>query len=145
MTAFPRPCLVCGKRVDTGESRCPAHSGQRYAQPIGCYVCGRRGNKGYCPEHDPYANTDEGERQRRQPWRAGYRTKQYQANRKRALERSRGYCEKCGRSGQALEVDHRIPLSQAKHESEFRFFNELSNLVVLCTTCHRLKTQGRGK
>lgn len=141
MTGFARACLICGRRVEGGASRCPAHADQRYKTPVGCYVCGRRGPKGYCPDHDPYANQNEDERLRRQPWRAGYRTAQYRENRKKALARSRGYCEKCGRSDQALEVDHVVPLSNAKHASEFRFFNDLSNLVVLCLSCHRSKTR----
>lgn len=141
MTGFARACLVCGRRVEGGAPRCAQHTDQRYANPLGCYVCGRRGPKGYCPEHDPWAgDKTEDERLRRQPWRAGYRTAQYRENRKKALARARGHCEKCGRSDRPLEVDHVVPLSNAKHPSEFRFFNELANLVVLCVPCHRAKT-----
>lgn len=146
MTGFARPCLVCGRRVEGGSSRCADHAGQRYAAPMGCYVCGRQGPKGYCPDHDPWAgDKPESERLERQPWRAGYRTAQYRANRKRVIERAGGRCEKCHQVAYPLEVDHIVPLSQAKHESEFRIFNDLSNLIGLCIRCHRAKTARREK
>lgn len=141
MPAFPKPCLVCGRRVDTGESRCPTHTGQRYTSPVGCYVCGRRGPKGYCPDHDPYGNPNETERLRRQPWRAGYRTPEYRDNKKKALARAGGHCEKCDRTDLALEVDHRVPLSTASSAADFPRLNDISNLIVLCQACHRHKTQ----
>lgn len=142
MTGFARPCLVCGKRVEGGSSRCADHSGQRYAQPMGCYVCGRRGPKGYCPDHDPWAGdkSDE-ERLARQPWRAGYRTASWRAGRKKAVERSGGRCEKCGRGDFPLEVDHITPLSTAQSPADFDVLNRPENLRVLCVTCHRFKTR----
>lgn len=145
MTGFARPCLVCGRRVAGGAPRCPQHEQQRHALPLGCYVCGRPGPKGYCPEHDPWSgDKPEPERLRRQPWRAGYRTPSYRAGRKKALERARGACERCGRSDLALEVDHQVPLSTAQGPGDFPHLNRPDNLVVLCVTCHRLKTARRG-
>lgn len=139
MTGFARPCLICGKRVEGGEPRCADHANQRYSAPLGCYVCGRRGPRGYCEEHDPWAN-EEG-RDDRQPWRAGYRSPKYRKNRKLALERSRGACERCGRSDLPLEVDHLTPLRTGRTPEEIDALNELANLVVLCVTCHRFKSR----
>lgn len=143
MTAFPRPCLVCGKRVESGDSRCTAHADQRYKQPLACYVCGRRGPKGYCPEHNPYANQDEEQRLKHQPWRAGYRTAGYRTSKKIVLARAGGRCEKCGRADLSLEVDHIRPLSTATNSLDFPALNNISNLIVLCITCHRAKTGNR--
>lgn len=144
MPGFPKPCLVCGRRVDTGESRCAAHQAQRFAAPVGCYVCGRKGPKGYCPDHDPWnGDKTEEERLRRQPWRIGYRSKTYLANKKKALTRANGLCERCGRSDLKLEVDHVTPLSTARTADEIEQLNQLHNLVVLCVACHRAKTGRR--
>lgn len=141
MPGFARPCLICGRRVESGQSRCELHLNQRYAHALSCYVCGRLGPKGYCPDHDPYANTDESKRLERQPWRNGYRDPAYRANKKKALARAHGSCEKCQRRDLALEVDHIVPLSTAQSSADFPRLNALNNLTVLCVMCHRAKTR----
>lgn len=144
MPGFARPCLICGVRVEGGASRCPAHQQQRFAIRTACYVCGRHSNKGYCPEHDPWAgDKTEQERLARQPWRAGYRHPSYRAGKKIALARSGGACEKCGRSTLALEVDHVVPLSTATSAADYPRLNAPENLSVLCPPCHRAKTARR--
>lgn len=140
MTGMPRACLICGRRVDTGEARCPEHAGQRYRAPMACYVCGRRGPRGHCEEHDPWGGRP-AERQRleRQPWRAGYRRPSYTRARKEALARARGTCERCGRADLPLETDHIVPLSTETTVAGWDRLNVPNNLAVLCTTCHRMK------
>lgn len=142
MTALPRACVICGKRVASGEPRCPEHAGQRFRQPVACYVCGRRGPKGACPEHDPWnGSKPEAQRTARQPWRAGYRRPSYRKAREAAIARARGACEKCGRSDLPLETDHRRPLSTGSTPAEWDALNTPDNLAVLCVTCHRFKTR----
>jgi 5-methylcytosine-specific restriction endonuclease McrA len=143
MSGLPRACLVCGRRVVGGAARCPDHAEQRYRTPVGCYVCGRRGPKGYCPAHDPWTgDKPEHLRLQRQPWRAGYQTASYRIARKIALQRAGGYCERCGRSDLPLEADHIVPLSTAKSELDCDRLNTPENLAILCTACHRRKTHG---
>lgn len=141
--SLPRACLVCGRRVTTGESRCPQHLGQRYRTPVGCFVCGRVGPKGYCPEHDPWTgDKPDHVRRQRQPWRAAYQLPSYRRGRKEALARSGGYCERCGRNDLPLETDHIVPLSTARSEADYDRLNAVENLAVLCVNCHRRKTHG---
>lgn len=79
---------------------------------------------------------DEAERLARQPWRAAYRDRDYQRNRRIRFERARGRCENCGIPLQAgeWECDHRIELRDGGT-------HDLNNLLVLCKPCHRLKTK----
>lgn len=84
-----------------------------------------------CPQH-----TD---RTRRQPWRAGYDTPEYRANREQALQRDGWRCVRCGRGiadGVRVEVDHVIALSSGGG-------NDIDNLQVMCEMHHRDKTQER--
>lgn len=144
MGGLPRACLICGKRVVGGAARCAEHEGQRFRSPLACFVCGKRGPKGYCPEHDPWGgNQPESVRQARQPWRAGYRLSSYRKAREEALKRAAGRCEKCGRPGDRLETDHRVPLSTGTSRAEWDRLNTAGNLSVLCLPCHRMKTARR--
>jgi len=71
-----------------------------------------------------------------------YDDPEYQRNRRHALARAGGRCEKCSRSGRRLQVDHIIPVTQGGGHDE-------GNLQVLCSgpgSCHAAKTaqEGRG-
>lgn len=128
---MPVPCLVCGKRVTTGKSRCPDHENQRHRIPTACVECGRPSASGYCPDHDP--GTEEN-RLKKQPFRAGYRDPAYYRERQAALTRAAGKCERCGRSDLKLECDHIVPLKDGGR-------NERSNFQILCKLCHGMKTR----
>jgi hypothetical protein len=65
-------------------------------------------------------------------------------NRHEALDRDKGICLACGidlrsafgdRGDRGLEVHHKTPLSR---RPKGRVFTPLSDLIVLCATCHRL-------
>lgn len=142
----PRPCGVCGRRVDSGRGRCAEHSGRAYALPVSCRVCGRLGPTSYCDEHrpDPFAETrSQAERVEAQPWRRGYRDPKYHRERQAALTRAKGACERCGRDDLELETDHIVPLSTARTPEELSALNDRSNLQALCRPCHRSKPRRR--
>lgn len=146
MKPIARPCAVCGRRVDSGKSRCPAHQGRAYALPVSCKVCGKLGPVSFCDEHkpDPFAEQpSEGARTASQPWRKGYRDPNYHRERAAAVRRAGGACERCGRSDQPLECDHIIPLSTAGTIDEIQALNKRDNLQILCRPCHVAKTRRR--
>jgi 5-methylcytosine-specific restriction endonuclease McrA len=126
---MPVPCLVCGRRVVGGGSRCAEHSGRKHRLPTACVTCGRPSNGNYCEEHEP---TEE-DRLKAQPFRIGYRDPNYHREKQAAKTRANGACEKCGRTDLKLECDHIIPLKDGGK-------NERGNLWMLCTMCHRRKT-----
>jgi 5-methylcytosine-specific restriction endonuclease McrA len=69
-----------------------------------------------------------------------YGDPEYQRNRKLALKRANGRCERCGRRAARLQVDHRIPRSQGGGHG-------LGNLQVLCSgpqSCHAKKSAAEG-
>lgn len=129
----PRPCLVCGRRVDTGESRCEAHK-VGSGRPRPCLVCGKPSQGNYCAAHDP--QRDEQLRNERNPYRQAYRDKEYAKHRVYAFERAHGKCQNCGIYLQPAEweCDHIVPLSRGGT-------NDLSNLRVVCKPCHKTKTR----
>ena len=66
------------------------------------------------------------------------------ANRRKALDLAKGICKACGtdlrrafgvRGDRGLEVHHKTPLS---HRPRGPVVTRLSDLVVICATCHRL-------
>ena len=69
---------------------------------------------------------------------ATYKDPDYQRNRKIALARAAGRCERCGTRARRLQTDHVIPVSQGgTHHAD--------NLQVLCSgpgSCHARKTAG---
>lgn len=139
---IPRPCGVCGRRVEDGKGRCPAHRGRAYALPVSCKVCGKRGAASFCDAHKPtpFGDRTEAERLAAQPWRIGYRDPNYHREKAATLRRAAGKCEKCGRDDLPLEVDHKTPLSTAQNLEELRALNVRANLVALCRPCHQAKT-----
>lgn len=144
MPGIARACVICGRRVEGGASKCADHAGQHYRNPVACKVCGRLSAKTHCPDHDPLLGSKpEAERLARQPWRRGYRDPNYHRERQAVLKRAGGRCEACGRAGR-LEVDHLIPLSTARDLEEVRALNRRQNLRALCVACHRMKTLRRG-
>ena len=144
---IPKPCGVCGRRVDSGKGRCAEHQGRAYKLPVSCKVCGKLGPSSFCDLHKPEPYTErqqpEAARVEAQPWRKGYRDPNYHRERQAVLRRSAGACEKCGRSDQPLEVDHIIPLSVASSQAEIRELNKRGNLQALCRPCHVAKTKRR--
>lgn len=128
--AIAVPCLICGRRVAGGKSRCPEHENQRNRLQTACQECGKPSSSNWCEEHEP---TLESNRLKAQPFRAGYRDPNYHRERQAAKNRAGGRCEKCGRSDMKLECDHIIPLKDGG-------LNVRSNMRMLCTMCHRRKT-----
>lgn len=138
-----RPCLVCGRRVTDGTSRCDAHKNQSGALPTSCRVCGMLGPRPYCSEHQPTeygGRRSESGRNAQQPWRAGYRDPNYPREREAARKRAAGRCERCGRSDLPLECDHIVPLSTARSAEDYPHLNHRDNLRMLCRRCHVGKT-----
>lgn len=132
MRARPRPCVVCGRRVDGGGARCPEHmiGGSR---PRSCVVCGIQTRGNYCAAHDPEA---EEARVARNPYRLAYKDPEYARNRLLRFERARGRCEACGigpLAGGEWESDHLVDLRDGGT-------NALDNLRILCRPCHKRKT-----
>lgn len=131
MNRRPRPCVVCGRRVDGGGARCPDHL-VGGARPRSCVVCGIQTRGNYCPDHDP--QTEEN-RIARNPYRLAYKDGEYARNRQIRFERARGRCEACGvplRAGE-WESDHLIDLRDGGS-------NAIENLRILCRPCHKRKT-----
>ncbi|UQI44645.1 HNH endonuclease [Streptomyces sp. HU2014] len=81
---------------------------------------------GRCETHAPPPRT----------WRTSARNKNrpgdFHSRRATVLARDRFTCQRCG-SKTELEVDHLVPIAKGGTW-------ELSNLWVLCATCHRQKT-----
>lgn len=133
----PKPCVVCGRRVEDGSPRCELHKigGARLRS---CVVCGIQTLGNYCPDHDPQL---EAERIARNPYRLAYKDAEYARNRQLRFERARGHCEYCGvgplRSGE-WESDHVIELRDGGT-------NTIDNIRVACKPCHRKKTAARRK
>lgn len=136
MNKRPRPCLVCGRRVESGDARCPDHM-VGSSRLRSCLVCGARSQGNYCPPHEPYI--DEAERNARNPYRKAYRDPAYARNRQHRFERARGRCESCGIALEpgAWECDHLVALRDGGT-------NEVDNLRILCRPCHKAKT-GRAR
>lgn len=128
--ALAVPCLVCGKRVVGGKSRCPQHEGQRNRLQTACVTCGRPSANGWCDEHQPSLESN---RIVAQPFRAGYRDPKYHQEKQAAKTRAGGKCENCHRGDLPLQCDHKIPLKDGGT-------NTRKNLWMLCPLCHRKKT-----
>lgn len=76
----------------------------------------------------------------RQASSATYSDPEYKTNRKAALKRANGRCERCGTRRKPLQVDHATPVTQGGTHA-------LSNLQVLCSgkgSCHARKTAQEG-
>lgn len=138
MIKRPRPCIVCGIRVEGGQTRCPAHlvgSGRMRS----CLVCGTRSQGNYCPLHEPVV--DEAERNARNPYRKAYKDKAYAVNRQHRFERAKGRCEACKVHVGVAEwqCDHVVDIKDGGT-------NDITNLRILCIPCHKTKTAAtRGK
>lgn len=128
--ALAVPCLICGRRVVGGKSRCPEHENQKNRLQTACAVCGRASSSDYCDEHEP---TNEANRLKAQPFRAAYRDPLYHRNRQAAKNRAGGKCERCGRADMPLECDHIVALRDGGT-------NDRTNLIMLCRPCHLSKT-----
>lgn len=63
-----------------------------------------------------------------------YQTNIWGRLRQATFERANFACEACGRRGQRLECDHKIPIQQGGTDA-------LSNLQALCRRCHIAKTR----
>jgi 5-methylcytosine-specific restriction endonuclease McrA len=78
--------------------------------------------------------------EKRQRDREKYDHPEYRRNRRLALRRANGHCEKCGRTKARLEVDHRVALANGGDHS-------IGNLWVLCSGpggCHTIKSAIEG-
>lgn len=132
MKPRPRPCLVCGVRVEGGKSRCARHlvgSGR----PRPCLVCGRPSQGNFCAAHLP--EIDEAERNARNPYRQAYKSQEYAHARQHRFERAHGRCESCGihlLPGD-WECHHVIAIKNGGT-------NDITNLRILCRPCHKIIT-----
>jgi 5-methylcytosine-specific restriction endonuclease McrA len=61
---------------------------------------------------------------------------EYEALRRRVMERDGWRCQSCG-SQRDLHVHHMKPRSQLGHDA-------LENLITLCASCHRRQHEGCG-
>ena len=57
--------------------------------------------------------------------------------RREVLERDAWTCQRCGKIGGRLEIDHKVPLSQDSSNPY-----ALDGVQVLCRNCHFQKTAG---
>lgn len=143
MAGIGRSCIVCGRRT-TGATRCPEHAGQAGRRPRPCIVCGRPGPGNYCEAHNP----QQGDRERRQPWRQAYRDPNYHRERQAALRRAgngdakRARCEDCGRPQGTPCGQHNTDRLQCDHVIELRRGgrNTRDNMRIRCCCCHAAKT-----
>lgn len=131
MSVFSRPCGRCGARLAPGAATCPVCASEGAVRRSSCRVCGAlTDGSPYCAQHSA-----EAERLARQPWRAGYSSPEYLANRARRLEFCQGLCEECGQDlGPGAECDHLTALRDGGT-------NLFENLRWRCLTCHRRKTR----
>lgn len=120
-------CLICGKRIPVGSSRCVEHATTSLRMGSSCVKCGQPATSGpYCEQHKP-AQTRSA-----QPYRRGYSDPAYHRERQATLNRAAGACERCGRYA-PLQVDHIVPLRDGGA-------NTRQNLQALCHECHARKT-----
>lgn len=121
-----RACLVCGKAGPT--PRCPEHAGSLRGIKVSCIECGQPAVLGtWCTTHTPKPDEE-----KRAEYRKAYRDPSYHRERQAAVNRAKGFCERCGRAT-ALQCDHIVPLRDGGT-------NTRANLQMLCTTCHTAKT-----
>lgn len=100
----------------------------------GCKSPASGKNNGYCDAHKnegwaKYQRSKDGETR-------VYQTSVWKKKRTIIINNAMGLCEECQRLGivkPGVEVDHKIPVSQGGTD-------ELSNLQLLCVSCHRKKT-----
>lgn len=71
-----------------------------------------------------------------QPWRALYRTKQWQRLRMECLTAALFRCATPGCRNEANTADHIVP-----HKGEEKLFFEPANLQALCASCHSSEKQ----
>lgn len=93
-----------------------------------------RDRHGYCPNHADLASW--GSYQKENPNRI-YQTKRWRYTRIKVIQRDRGLCQECLKSGRVSEgthVDHVKPVSQGGDEWS------MNNLQLLCKKCHEKKT-----
>jgi len=143
----PKPCVVCGRRVDDGQSRCPAHQ-QGGARPRPCLVCARPSQGNYCHDHEP--TVDEAVRNERNPYRQAYKAADYARNRQHRFERARGRCEDCGLpcGPGEWECDHVLSARDWVAQGRPGSPNSVENLRIRCIVprpgaprgCHGVKT-----
>jgi 5-methylcytosine-specific restriction protein A len=129
-----KSCTVCARRTPDGSSRCELHKNGS-GRPRPCLVCSRSTTSGnYCALHLP--ETDEAERNARNPYRREYKSAEYAQARRHRFKLARGRCEACNVELQPAEweCDHLIPLRLGGT-------NVVGNLRVLCKPCHRAKTR----
>lgn len=100
-----------------------------------------RGGAGYCPEHKKPAVGSFSDRARGTRHERGYGS-EWDARRKRILDRDAGLCQACLRSGIVHAVggkpysawcDHITPKAEGGTDDD-------SNLQTLCRSCHNAKT-----
>lgn len=116
-------CPTCGKPVKRGEKclRCDKYRSQRIS-------------------HGTKTAEQERARNANEPWRKHYTSSEYQRNRQLVCARQNGLCARCGKpiatcnggkwhTGRYGGIHHITALSDGGS-------HDLSNLVLLCTTCH---------
>jgi len=106
-----------------------------------CLVCGRSGPRRFCDAHEP--KVDEATRLERNPYRQAYKSTVYATNRQHRYERARGRCENCGKhvGPGEWECDHVITVREWTRRGLSGDPNDITNLRVLCTDCHKTKTK----
>lgn len=76
-----------------------------------------------------------------------YMANRYHQTRKRILDRLGGKCVRCGTSEGPLHLDHKDASKKTMRASDLhsvndqKFENELKNLQILCSECHKNKTK----
>lgn len=74
---------------------------------------------------------------RHRPANKEYASPEYRKNREKAIERDHGLCQRCLWRGMVTpfdETDHTEPLASGNAD------HSLSNIMCLCSACHKLKT-----
>lgn len=144
-----RECKNCGKKFKANPSdnqkfcsrECYDEWQNKQITKI-CKECGKEFKTQRSRDNDFCSNECQGKYMRGENsphWKGGYEPyygKNWPDKRKETLERDDYICQECGKE-EDLHVHHKIPLRVFVNNGIREKANRLSNLITLCSSCHR--------